>query len=196
MPNNPNPKRRIAHVPHVTNCRAFLADARDFQIFNEAWKEAFPNDPPVRETLQARLEGNLKVALHCQAVAGERQIVQPGSGTPFSTTIAAGGRLYTSGMVARGPEGWPNGAGVQTKVILEKLNAALETAGLNPSDVADATVVLSDPRYFEAMNAEYQKFFPEGFPTRVTTAMPLMAPEALVEISFIAQRRTTAPKSP
>lgn len=185
-------------LKNVAGCRVFLADARDFPLLNEAWKEAFPTDPPVRETLQGKLgDTDLKIEVHCVAVQGPRQVIQPAGttpgSTPFSPAIKTGGLLYTAGMVARTPEGWPAGAGEQTRVILAKLKAALDAAGLSPNDVVDATVVLSDPRYYEAMNAEYRKFFPAGFPARVTAALPLMAPEALVEISFIARGPAAEP---
>ncbi len=176
----------------LTGCRVFLADARDFGQLNEVWNGLFPGAPPVRETLQAKLGSpELKIEIHCYASRGDRRAIEPSGqkppAQPYSTGIAAGGRLYTSGMVARGADGWVKG-GVreQTRAVLAKLGKILETAGASPADVADATVVIAHPSYYEAMNEEYRQFFGDAFPSRITVVQPLMAAEGLVEISFVA----------
>lgn len=180
----------------VTSCRVFLADARDFGAMNEVWREFFPEDPPVRETLQGKLtDPELRIEIHCQASAGGRRVIERGPATqPYSTIVAGGGRVFTSGIVARTPDGFEKGgAAAQTRFILNRLGGILEKAGLGPDDVADATVALADPRYFPELNEEYRKFFPGGLPTRVTAALPLMSPEGLVEISFVACEKPPAP---
>lgn len=177
----------------LAGCRVFLADARDFPQLNEVWNGLFPTAPPVRETLQGKLgTPELKIEVHGYAVKGARRAIEPSgqkpAAQPYSTAIAAGGRLYTSGMVARTPEGWvAGGVREQTRAVLGKLGKALEAAGAGPKDVADATVVLAHPSYYEAMNEEYRLFFPGGaFPARITVVQPLMSAEGLVEISFVA----------
>lgn len=180
-------------MENIAACRVFLADARDFSQLNEVWKAQFPADPPVRETLQGKMtDPEFRIEIHCHAVKGPRRAIEPSgqkpAAQPYSTAIAAGGRLYTSGMVARGADGWvPGGIREQTRAVLGKLKAALEAAGATPDDVADATVVLAHPSYYEGMNEEYRLFFPNGFPSRITVVQPLMAAEGLVEISFIAR---------
>ena len=177
----------------VAGCRVFLADARDFSQLNEVWNGLFTAAPPVRETLQGKLGApDLRIEVHCYAVGGERRAVEPSgekpAGQPYSTAIAAGGRLYTSGMVARTAGGWTAG-GVrdQTRAVLAKLAAVLEKAGAGPQDVMDATVVLAHPSYYEAMNEEYRQFFPAALPARITVVQPLMSAEGLVEISFVVR---------
>lgn len=180
-------------MEEVASCRVFLADARDFSQLNQVWNEQFPDAPPVRETLQGKMtDPEFRIEIHCHAIKGARRAIEPSgqkpATQPYSTAVAAGGRLYTSGMVARGPEGWVQG-GIreQTRAVLAKLRAALEAAGATPDDVADATVVLAHPSYYPVMNEEYRQFFPNGFPSRITVVQPLMAAEGLVEISFIAR---------
>jgi 2-iminobutanoate/2-iminopropanoate deaminase len=180
-------------MENIASCRVFLADARDFSQLNEVWKEQFPGAPPVRETLQGKMtDPEFRIEIHCHAIKGERRAIEPSgqkpAAQPYSTAIAAGGKLYTSGMVARGADGWvAGGIREQTRAVLAKLKAALEAAGAGPDDVADATVVLAHPSYYQAMNEEYRQFFPSGFPSRITVVQPLMAAEGLVEISFIAR---------
>jgi 2-iminobutanoate/2-iminopropanoate deaminase len=186
-------------MENIASCRVFLADARDFSQLNEVWKEPFPDAPPVRETLQGKMtDPEFRIEIHCHAIKGERRAIEPSgqkpAAQPYSTAIAAGGKLYTSGMVARGADGWVEGGiRAQTRAVLAKLKAALEAAGAGPGDVADATVVLAHPSYYQAMNEEYRQFFPSGFPSRITVVQPLMAAEGLVEISFIARLPAPSP---
>jgi 2-iminobutanoate/2-iminopropanoate deaminase len=142
---------------------------------------------------------DLKIEIHCYAVAGARRAIEPSgqkpAGQPYSTAIAAGGRLYTSGMVARTAGGWTTGGvGEQTRAVLAKLASVLEAAGAGAADVMDATVVLAHPSYYEAMNEQYRQFFPAAVPARITVVQPLMSAEGLVEISFVV--RLPAPPEP
>jgi 2-iminobutanoate/2-iminopropanoate deaminase len=66
--------RRLAEaagfaMTEIAACRVFLADARDFSQLNEVWREQFPADPPVRETLQGKMtDPEFRIEIHCHAV--------------------------------------------------------------------------------------------------------------------------------
>lgn len=181
----------------VVACKVFLADPRDFAALNAAWRAVFAAEPPVRETVGAKLAAEeFKIEIQCTAIAGGRRVVEPAghvAGAPYSPAIAAGGRLFTSGRVARGKDGWPSGVEAQARTILAQLRADLAAAGLEPRDVVDATVFVTDQRSAALIDGPWREFFGDHQPTRSLTGAPLMTPEALVEISFVADLRPAAP---
>ena len=76
----------------------------------------------------------------------------------------------------------------QTRQALENIRATLEAAGLGFDDVVDALVFVSDIRHYQAMNEVYQEMMPSPPPARATVGVPLMSPDALVEIQVLAAR--------
>lgn len=175
----------------VANCRVFLDDPRTFGEMNAAYREFFPEDPPTRATVEARLANPLFTAeVQCVASRAERQVLAPGgprSESPISPGIWAGDRLYLSGMVAPGPDRSED-AGEQTRAVLGRLAAALEAGGLTFRDVDDAVVYLEDIRDYDAMNAAYREVVGEPFPARATVATQMMGAGIKVEIMMTATR--------
>ncbi len=180
----------------VVSCGVFLADARDYAAMNQAYGEAFAGvAPPARATVRARLMGpDFAVEIQCRAVRGGRKAVAPedyvASGRPLSPAVQAerSGRLFLSGMVGRGPDGYPAGVEAQTRVALERLRTTLAAAGLTFRDVEMASVFLTDIRHYAAMNAVYAEVVGSPPPARATVGSVLMSPEALVEIQMTGRR--------
>jgi reactive intermediate/imine deaminase len=179
----------------VATCKVFLDDARHFQAMNDAYRQFFPQAPPARATVQARLMNPaFRAEIQCVATkAADRAVVSaegaPPSTSPLSPAIQAGERLYLSGMVGRGPDGYAAGdVKAQTQQTLDNLRATLKAAGLDFANVVDTTVYLTDSRNFGAMNEIYKQILPGGFPARATVVTPLMSPQALVEIMMVAAK--------
>jgi 2-iminobutanoate/2-iminopropanoate deaminase len=177
----------------VVSCKVFLEDARDFQAMNEVYRTFFPEDPPTRATVRARLMNPaFKAEIQCVAVKDptRKVVVAEGasrSSSPFSPAIQVGNRLYLSGFVGRGPDGYaPGDVKAQTKQTLANLAATLKAAGMDFTNVVDATVYLSDIRYYQAMNEVYREIMPTPPPPRATIGAQLMSPDALVEIMMVA----------
>lgn len=174
----------------VANCRVFLDDSRQFQAMNEVYREFFPEDPPSRATVQARLVNPLfEAEVQCVASSADRSVLSPGgprSGSPLSPGIWAGDRLYLSGMVPPSPRS--EDPGEQTRAVLGRLGGALEAAGLTFADVDDALVYLEDMRDYAAMNEVYREVVGGPPPARATVGTPLMGPGIKVEIMMTATR--------
>lgn len=179
----------------VVTCKVFLDDARDFQAMNEVYRSFFPKDPPARATTRARLMNPIfKAEIQCVAVkdASRKVVVAEGarrSSSPFSSAIQVGDRLYLSGFVGRGPDGYaPGDVRAQAKQALANLEATLKAAGMDFSNVVDANVFLTDIRHFSLMNEVYGATLPKPAPSRATVGVPLMSPDALVEIMMVATK--------
>ncbi|MEM9592766.1 MAG: RidA family protein [Acidobacteriota bacterium] len=176
----------------LARCRVYLADSRDYGAMNDAYGSFLGEEPPARATVRASLDHpDALIGIQCVAVRDpNRKVIRaPGtkpSGRPFSPAILAGGRLFLSGMVGRGADGYPDGVGPQTQVVLDRLEATLAAAGLGFHDVVSAAVFLSDVRYYGDMNAVYAKGVGSPAPARATVGSLLMTPKALVEIEMTA----------
>ncbi len=177
----------------VVSCRVFLPDARDYGAMNEVYPTFFPDAPPARATVRALLiNPEWKIEVQCTAVkSDDRRAVLPPGAEPrkiLSPAIQVGDRLFLSGMVGRGPDGYPPGVSEQTEIVLERLAATLKAAGMSFRDVRDATVFLSDIRYYAAMNEVYARVVGSPPPARATVGLQLMSPSALVEIQMTAAK--------
>ncbi|MCQ2143311.1 MAG: RidA family protein [Bacteroidales bacterium] len=107
---------------------------------------------------------------------------------PYSQAIRMGDLLFVSGQLPVDPVagGMPAGIEAQTRQSLKNLGAILKEAGMDYSNVAKTTVLLSSIKDFGAMNAVYAEFFPSEAPARVCYEVAALPMGALVEIDAIA----------
>ena len=114
---------------------------------------------------------------------------QPRPTYPYSPGASAAGWIFTAGQVAWNDKGKLVGRGdvrVQTRQVLGNINSILKKGGASLSDVLKCNVYLADMRYFQDMNKEFAKAFPNEPPARTTVQAALAEPEMLVEIEAIA----------
>jgi 2-iminobutanoate/2-iminopropanoate deaminase len=177
----------------VAHCKVFLDDARHFQDMNSVYRTFFPEAPPSRATVRGKLMNpDFLSEIQCTAVKdAARKVVSaegaPSSQSPLSPAIEAGGRLFLSGMLGRGPDGYGD-VKTQTRLTLQNLQKTLQAAGLDFDDVVDVLVYLADIRHYQQMNEVYKEMMPNPPPARATVGSELMAPDALVEIVMLATR--------
>lgn len=114
---------------------------------------------------------------------------QPRPTYPYSPGAKAGGFIYTAGQVAWNDKGKLVGIGdvrAQTRQVLSNIKSILKEGGATVKDVLKCNVYLADIRYFQAMNEEFAKVFPNDPPARTTVQAPMAEPEMLVEIEAVA----------
>ena len=94
---------------------------------------------------------------------------------PFSKAVRAGGFLFLSGQLALDAQAnvMEGDVTVQTRVVLERIQALLQQLGSGMQDVVRATVWLADLDDFATFNVEYARHFPAGLPTRSCVQAPL-----------------------
>lgn len=125
---------------------------------------------------------------------------QPSS-LPFSPSVAAGGLIYLSGVLAADAQGRVSGdIRQQTRAVLERIRATLATHERRWQDAVATTVYLKRAGDFAAMNEVYKTLVGDAPPTRTTVVANLVAPEALIEVSVVAAapgtpRRVLHPES-
>ncbi len=118
----------------------------------------------------------------------------------YSRAVRVGNLVFVSGTTATGPEGealHPGEPGPQTRLILERIGAALAKLGASLKDVVETRIYVCDINQWEAVGRVHGEIFAD---VRPTTAMvevrKLIAPDLLVEISAIAVVESSASISP
>ncbi|MCV2402755.1 RidA family protein [Marinomonas sp. C2222] len=105
-------------------------------------------------------------------------------GQRMSQIVKHNETVYLCGQVA---EDANQDIGEQTQTMLDKVDSLLEKSGSDRSYILSATIYLRDMNDFDAMNAVWDQWIPEGHaPARACVEAKMARPELLVEISVIA----------
>ena len=109
---------------------------------------------------------------------------------PYSQAIRAGSFLYTSGQLGLDPETGtlPPDIESQTMQSLHNLQAILEEAGYQKSDVIKTVIFLKSMSDFATVNEIYAGFFGDHKPARSCVEVSQLPKDGLVEIEAVAQR--------
>lgn len=110
---------------------------------------------------------------------------------PYSQAILVGGTLYLAGQIALDPSSGKlveGGIEVQTRRVMQNLNAVLDAAGYQFDNVVQTQVFLSNLNHYKAMNSVYATYFEERPPARAVVEVARIPRDALVEIMMVAQR--------
>jgi enamine deaminase RidA (YjgF/YER057c/UK114 family) len=106
--------------------------------------------------------------------------------------VRIGDLIMVSGTTASGPEGralHPGEAGLQARVILERIGAALAKLGASLEDVVETRIYVCDIDQWEAVGREHGAVFGTIRPaTTMVEVSRLIAPDLIVEISATAVR--------
>ncbi|RWN19885.1 MAG: RidA family protein [Mesorhizobium sp.] len=104
-------------------------------------------------------------------------------GPRMSQIVIHGNTVYLAGQV-----GQPTGnVASQTRDILAAVDELLAKAGSDKTKILQAIIWLADMSTFAEMNAEWDKWVPQGnTPARATGEAKLATPDYLVEIIITA----------
>jgi len=108
---------------------------------------------------------------------------------PYSQAIRAGNVIYTSGQIALDPATGVLVEGdfaAQAHRVFENLKAVLAAGGATFSNVAKATVYLTDLANFTTLNEIYASYFGATKPARTTVGVAQLPKGGLVEVDLIA----------
>ena len=109
---------------------------------------------------------------------------------PYSQAIMAGDLLYTSGQLGLDPDTGDLAAGIeeQTRQSLKNVQAILEEAGLQKTDVIKTVVFLKNMSDFAVVNGIYAEFFGDHKPARSCVEVAQLPKGGLVEIEVVAAK--------
>ena len=108
---------------------------------------------------------------------------------PYNQAIKVGNMLFTSGQIALDPEtGELNTTDIiaETKLVMANVEAILEEAGMNFSNVVKTSIFIKDMNQFGTINEVYGSYFPENEPARETVEVARLPKDVNIEISVIA----------
>ena len=173
----------------LVSCQVFLDDVRLWGDMNEAYREFVPaDDPPARAAVRGGLMNpDFLVEIQCVAESSDarRVVRRAGQGpgrAPLSPAIDTGERLWLSGMLAQGED-----IPAQARNTLANLEATLEAAEMDFSDVANVWVYLTDVRDAGVVLEVLDEVMPEGAPRPTVAGLPLVG-RLGVEIQMMAVR--------
>jgi reactive intermediate/imine deaminase len=181
----------------VVSARVYIQDTADFAAMNEAYRSYFPQAPPARATVRTGLTSpDFRVEVTLVAVkSAQRSVVTTpradGGAGPvnpnLSSAVRVGNRLYLSGMLGN-TEGNRGDARAQAREMFARIGRTLTAAGFAWTDVVDGIAYITDAAHFPALNEAYREVFKGDFPTRATVVTGLVAPDAVVEVMFVAAK--------
>ena len=107
---------------------------------------------------------------------------------PFSAAVRVGPMLYLSGQLGTDSAGRlvAGGIGPETAQALANVSALLAGHGSGMDRVVKCTAMLADMAEWPAMNMEYARHFPAGFPARSAFGTTGLALGARVELECLA----------
>jgi 2-iminobutanoate/2-iminopropanoate deaminase len=117
------------------------------------------------------------------------RVAMPGNlKVPFSAAVRAGPMIYLSGQLGTDSTGHvvPGGIGPETAQALRNIRALLAEQGSGMDRVVKCTAMLADMADWPAMNVEYARHFPAGFPARSAFGATALALGARVELECMA----------
>ena len=108
---------------------------------------------------------------------------------PYSQAIAFEGLIFTSGQIAIDPKTGEICTGdvtVQTRQVIENLQAVLTAGGSSLKNVLKTTIYLKNMSDFATVNEVYAGYFGESLPSRSTVEVSRLPKDVLIEIDCIA----------
>lgn len=112
---------------------------------------------------------------------------------PYSQAIKVGHTLYCSGQIAINPQTGElviETIEAETKQVLENLGAVLRAAGMDYSDVVQATVYMTNMENYKRINEIYGQYFKENPPARAAIQVANLPKYVSVEIACVAVKST------
>jgi 2-iminobutanoate/2-iminopropanoate deaminase len=112
----------------------------------------------------------------------------------YSQVVEAAGWLFVAGQVPNDPPNHrtalPADIEGQTRLAMDNLRAALDTAGADLASLVSVRIFLTDfATEFERMNTVYRSYFDSGrLPARTCVGVVALAHGARIEIDGIARR--------
>jgi reactive intermediate/imine deaminase len=202
---------------NIIKAQVFMTDMRDFNAFDEVWKEYFGTNIPARTTVgTTELLGagpaqliEIDLIGHTNDIGHE--VIDSPAPSPlanYTEAIKVGNLVFAAGQLANDfVNGVPAEAKVhpnfpyygsniklQTRYILENFIKTFEAADASLENVVKAQVFLANMEDFNGFDEVWREYFGDNPPPRTTigtTELLGSGPEQLLEIDLIAHTNNT-----
>lgn len=204
-------------LENVIKAQVFLTNLRDFNAFDEVWREYFPSNPPARTTLEIPMllgagpAQLIEIDLISHTNDVSHQAIRSDSPQPlanYTEAFTVGNLVFAAGQLASDfTTGVPQEAKVhpnfpyygsniklQTRFILENLRKTFAAANSSLANVVKAQVFLTNLHDFNGFDEVWKEYFPENPPPRTTVGVSGLlgaGPEQLIEIDLIGHTNET-----
>ena len=204
-------------LSNVVKAQVFLTDLRDFNAFDEVWREFFPTNPPARTTLEIPLllgagpDQLVEIDLIGHTNSVSHDVIKSGAPQPLANYTEAyrvGNLVFAAGQLASDfktgipPEAkvdpnfpyYGSNIKLQTRYILNNLTKTFEAANSSLGNVVKAQIFLTNLNDFNAFDEVWKEYFPENPPPRTTIGVSGLlgtGPDMLIEIDLIAHTHDT-----
>ncbi|MGN6713067.1 RidA family protein [Anaerocolumna jejuensis] len=108
---------------------------------------------------------------------------------PYSQAVVLNDMVYTSGVIPIDPANGTVVNGdikVQTKRVLQSLEALLKDSGSDLGKVVKTTVFIKNMEDFPLVNEVYASFFTDNFPARSCVEVARLPKDVLIEVEAVA----------
>jgi 2-iminobutanoate/2-iminopropanoate deaminase len=113
---------------------------------------------------------------------------------PFSDGVLVGDTLYIAGHIGIDSKGERAAEDPRTeaKLVMDRVKATVEAAGLTMDDVVSMQVFCTDLALYDTFNAVYRNYFPHGYPARAFLGASTLLRGARYEVLGVAVRKRGA----
>jgi enamine deaminase RidA (YjgF/YER057c/UK114 family) len=194
-------------LEHVVKAHVYLKDLRDFNGYDEVWKEFFPSPPPrttvgvpdllVRDAL-------VEIDLIAASPTARRELVEvrdiPKPLANYAPALRVGNLVFAAGALAtdfktgvapqaRIDPAFPYyGSAIkhETRYILDNLARTFKAAGPSLDRVVKAQVFLTELSDFNGFDEVWRETFPVPPPRTAVRTTGVLIKDNLIEIDLIA----------
>lgn len=108
-------------------------------------------------------------------------------GVPISKALISNGFLFISGQIgSAGGQLVTTSFEDEVRQVFTNIETILNEHKLTFNHIVSVTVYLTDMRYFDQLNAVYQTYFSDRYPTRTCLAVAGLPKQARVELTTMA----------
>ena len=112
---------------------------------------------------------------------------------PISKSLVSNGFLFISGQIgSAGGQLVTTSFQDEVRQVFTNIETVLNEHNLTFSHIVSVTVYLTDMRYFDELNAVYQTYFTDRYPTRTCIAVAGLPKQARVELTTMASLELAA----
>ncbi len=121
--------------------------------------------------------------LHLKSQLAEQQNL------PFSSAVLVGSTLYIAGTTGVDPGAKPISAEQEAHVVMNRVKAVVERAGMTMDDIVSLQVFCTDLADYDTFNGIYRTYFRGDYPARAFIGVSKLTFGARYEVMGIAVRR-------